>query len=46
MFEWIWGCMVLSFKATVGTIFWMIGFWGFVFLIAGIVMLIQALMEK
>ena len=35
MFAWIWSCMVLAFKASLGTFFWGIAITGF-FLIVGL----------
>ena len=38
MLEFLWGCMVLSLKAAIGTLLWTAGFW----IVIGIIALIVA----
>lgn len=45
MLEWIWGCMVLTFKVGVGSLCWTLGFWAVIGVIALIVFAIKALMD-
>jgi hypothetical protein len=36
MFSWIWGCMILTFKVALGGFFWVISFYAFALIMAGL----------